>query len=106
MPYIICENKLIMYLAVSAGFAVCLTCISTTLSNIATGVALFLAFYMWYSHKENVSLSEEVKGYMKAYGTFVLLTVFLVVHADAHCAGLMDSGFVKKLKRISAFFQR
>ncbi len=90
MPYTE-ENKLIKYLTVSTGFAVCLTRISTALSNIATGVALFLAFYiwysLWYSHKENVSLSEEVKGYMKAYGAFVLLTVFLVVHADAHCAG-------------------
>jgi hypothetical protein len=81
------ENKLIKYLAVSTGFAVCLTRISTALSNIATGVSLLLAFLIWYSHNDSFSLSEEVKGYMKAYGIFVLLTVFLVVHACAHCTG-------------------
>lgn len=87
MPHVK-EHKLIKYLAVITGLAVCLTRISTALSNIATGVSLLLALFIWYSHKDSVSLSEEVKGYMKAYGVFVLLTVPSVFFSDKPVASI------------------
>lgn len=82
------ERKLVKYLAVSTGFAVCLLRISTALSNILTGLSLLLALFIWYSHKDSVSLSEEVKGYMKAYGVFVLLTVPSVFFSDKPVASI------------------
>ena len=77
------ENNLIKYLAISVGFAVCVTRISTALDNIATGVSLLLAFFLWYKHKESFSLSDEIKGYMKAYGIFVLLLIPSVIFSGS-----------------------
>ena len=91
MQVYIDENKLIKYLAISTGFAVCLVRISTALSNIATGVSLLLAFFIWYNHKDSLSLSEEIRGYMKAYVIFVLLLIPSVVFSVKPIASIKDS---------------
>ena len=71
------------YIAVFAALSVCTMRLMTASGQIAAGIALLLGIAAWHYNKNSVWLSEEVKGYMKAYGVFVLLTVpsvFLSVH--------------------------
>ncbi len=76
------ESKLEKYLAVSAAVAICVLRMSTALSEVATGIALLLGLVLWYKNKESVSVSGDIKGYMKAYGVFLLLLVPSVVFSD------------------------
>ena len=84
------EHKLIKYLAISVGFAICVARISTALGSIATGVSLLMAFLLWYNYNESFSLSKEIKGYMKAYGIFVLLLIPSIVFSSNPVASLKD----------------
>ena len=70
------------YIAIFAVFSVCTMRLMTAASQIAAGIALLLGIAAWHYNKSGVWLSEEVKGYMKAYGVFVLLTVPSVFLSD------------------------
>ena len=70
------------YIAVFAALSVCTMRLMTASGQIAAGVALLLGMAAWHYNKNGVWLSEEVKGYMKAYGVFVLLTVPSVFLSD------------------------
>ena len=69
------ENKAVKYLAICVTFMVCVTRLSMAAGQAANGIALLLAGYLWYKYKNTVSLTDEVRGYIKAYGVFVLLTI-------------------------------
>ena len=84
------ESKLEKYLAVSAAFAICVLRVSTALSEVATGIALLLGLVLWHKNKESVSVSEDIKGYMKAYGVFLLLLVPSVVFSDNAAASVKE----------------
>ncbi len=79
---IIEKQRLIKYLAISVGFMICVSRISTAAVNVAGGVSLLLGLVLWYNYKNNISLSEEIKGYIKAYGVFLLLLVPSIVFSD------------------------
>lgn len=70
------------YIAIFAAFSVCTMRLFTAPAQIAAGIALLLGIAAWHTKKNGVYLSEEVKGYMKAYGVFVLLTVPSVLFSD------------------------
>ena len=70
------------YIAIFAAFSVCTMRLITSAGQIAAGIALLLGIAAWHTKKNSVYLSEEVKGYMKAYGVFVLLTVPSVLLSD------------------------
>ena len=82
------ERKLIKYLAVSTGFMACVLRISTAAGQCASGIALLLGFLLWRNNKGSFSLSEEIKGYMKAYGVFVLLAIPSIVFSDSPVTSL------------------
>ena len=44
------EEKAIKYLAVTVTFMVCVTRVSMAVGQIANGVALLLALYLWYKN--------------------------------------------------------
>lgn len=70
------------YIAIFAAFSVCTMRLLTAPGQIAAGIALLLGIAAWHTKKNGVHLSEEVKGYMKAYGVFVLLMVPSVFLSD------------------------
>ena len=48
------------------------------------GIALLLGIILRYNNKNDFSiLNEEIKGYMKAYGVFVLLTIPSILVSDS-----------------------
>ncbi len=76
------ENKMEKYLAVSVAFMVCVSRISTAAVSFAGGVSLLLGFYLWYNYRNSISLSKEIKLYMRAYGVFLLLMVPSILFSD------------------------
>ena len=78
------------YIAIMAAFSVCTMRLMTAPGQIAAGIALLLGMAAWRYKKNGVWVSEEVKGYMKAYGVFVLLTVPSVLFSDKPGASLKD----------------
>ena len=67
------DEKLIKYLAISITVVACITRLSTAVGSIANGLALLLALYLWRQNKYSLNLSDEAKGYVKAYPIFILL---------------------------------
>ena len=87
------QSKLIKYLAISVSFMVCAIRISTAAMDIAGGISLLLGIILWYKYRDNISLSNnEIKGYMKAYGVFLLLLVPSIIFSDKPAMSI--KGFV------------
>ena len=86
------ESKLIKYMAICIGFMVCAIRISTAAMDIIGGISLLLGFILWHKHRDNISLSNEIKGYMKAYGVFLLLLVPSIIFSDKPAMSI--KGFV------------
>ena len=84
------EEKAIKYLAVTVTFMVCVSRLSMPIGHIANGVALLLGLYLWYKNKNTVSISKEAKGYIKAYGVFVILTLPSVIFSEKPLLGLKE----------------
>lgn len=84
------EEKAIKYLAVTVTFMVCVSRLSMPIGHIANGVALLLGIYLWYKNKNTVSISEEAKGYIKAYGIFVILTIPSILFSEKPLVGLKE----------------
>ncbi len=84
------EQKLVKYLAISITFAVCTIRLSTAIGEFATGIALLLALLLWHKSKGGIYVSEDIKGYMKAYGVFVLLTVPSIAFSDNSIASVKE----------------
>jgi len=80
---VIQENKLEKYLAVSIACMICTLRIATAVSEIACAIALLLAILLWRNGKDNLSLSEDIRGYMKAYGVFLLCMVPSLIFSDS-----------------------
>lgn len=76
------EIKLEKYLAVSIACMVCTLRIATAVSEIACGIAVLLVILLWRNGKDNLSLSEDIRGYMKAYGVFLLCMVPSLIFSD------------------------
>ena len=84
------NEKAIKYLAVIVTFMVCVARLSMAVGQIANGVALLLGLYLWYKNKNTVSISEEAKGYIKAYGVFVILTIPSILFSEKPLMGLKE----------------
>ena len=84
------NEKAIKYLAVTVTFMVCVARVSMAVGQIANGVALLLGLYLWYKNKNTVSISEEAKGYIKAYGVFVILTIPSILFSEKPLMGLKE----------------
>lgn len=76
------DNKLEKYLAISIACMVCTMRIATAISEIACGIALLLAILLWRNGKGNLSLSEDIRSYMKAYGVFLLCMIPSIIFSD------------------------
>lgn len=84
------NEKLIKYLAVTVTVAVCVRRLATAVFSIANGLALLLVLYLWHQNKYRLNLSDEAKGYMKAYLIFVLLLLPSVFVSDKPLVSLKD----------------
>lgn len=84
------NEKLIKYLAVSVTVAACMTRLSTAVASIANGLALLLALYLWHQNKHSLNLSDEAKGYMKAYFIFILFMIPSVFVSDKPLVSLKE----------------
>ena len=78
------ESKLIKYLTFFSTLAICTVRPATAVAELAMGIALLLGIILRYNNKNDFSiLNEEIKGYMKAYGVFVLLTIPSILVSDS-----------------------
>ena len=85
------ESKLLKYLTVFTTLAICAMRPATAVGELAMGIALLLGIFLWYSNKTAFSiLDEEIKGYMKAYGVFVLLTIPSILVSDSLVTSIKD----------------
>ena len=85
------ERKLLKYLTVFTTLAICAMRPATAVGELAMGIALLLGIFLWYSNKTAFSiLDEEIKGYMKAYGVFVLLTIPSILVSDSLVTSIKD----------------
>ncbi len=84
------EEKVIKYLAVTVTFMVCVTRVSMAVGQIANGIVLLLGLYLWYKNKNTVSISEEAKGYIKAYGVFIILVIPSILFSEKPLIGLKE----------------
>ena len=78
------DSKLIKYLTFFSTLAICTVRPATAVGELAMGIALLLGIILRYNNKNDFSiLNEEIKGYMKAYGVFVLLTIPSILVSDS-----------------------
>lgn len=84
------HEKLIKYLAITVTVVACAHRLSTVVANIANGLALLLTLYLWRQNKYSLNLSDEAKGYMKAYLVFMLLILPSVFIPDRPLEGLKE----------------
>ena len=76
------ENRLEKYLAFFVGLTACILRLSSATASISCGIAILLGLIFWYKYKDHLSLPEEIKGYMKAYGVFLLLLIPSIIFSD------------------------
>ena len=84
------NEKLIKYLAITVTVVACMHRLSTAVFSIANGLALLLVLYLWRQNNYKLSLSDEAKGYMKAYLIFILLMIPSVFASDKPLVSLKD----------------
>ncbi|MBR4909245.1 MAG: O-antigen ligase family protein [Acidaminococcaceae bacterium] len=84
------NEKLIKYLAITVTVAACIRRLSTAVFSIANGLALLLVLYLWRQNKYSLNLSDEAKGYMKAYLIFILLMIPSVFVSDKPLVSLKE----------------
>ena len=83
------DSKLIKYLTFFSTLAICTVRPATAVGELAMGIALLLGIILRYNNKNDFSiLNEEIKGYMKAYGVFVLLTIPSILVSDSLVASI------------------
>ena len=84
------NEKLIKYLAIAVTVVACITRLSTAVASIANGLALLLVLYLWHRNQHSFNLSDEAKGYMKAYLIFILLMFPSVFVSDKPLVSLKE----------------
>lgn len=84
------NEKLIKYLAITVTVAACMHRLSTAVFSIANGLALLLVLYLWRENKYRLNLSDETKGYIKAYLIFILLMIPSVFVSEKPLVSLKD----------------
>ena len=84
------NEKLIKYLAIAVTIVACMTRLSTAVASIANGLALLLVLYLWHQNKHSLNLSDEAKGYVKAYLIFILLMIPSVFVSDKPLVSLKE----------------
>ncbi len=84
------ENRLEKYLAVFVGLMAFTLRFSSAAASITTGIAMLLGLIYWYTFKEKISISEDIKGYMKTYGVFLLLLVPSIVFSDKPAVSIRE----------------
>ena len=84
------ESKLLKYLTVFTTLAICTMRPATAVGEIAMGIALLLGIILRYNNKDFSISNEEIKGYMKAYGVFVLLTIPSILVSDSLVTSIKD----------------
>ena len=82
------DGKLEKYLAVAISLMACMLFISTAAMHIAGGFAALLGLVAWHKNKDCIALSDEIKGYMKAYGVFLLCLLPSVVFSRYPATGI------------------
>lgn len=84
------NEKLIKYLAIAVTVVACLTRLSVAVASIANGLALLLVLYLWHRNQHSFNLSDEAKGYVKAYLVFILLMFPSVFVSDKPLVSLKE----------------
>lgn len=84
------ESNLLKYLTIFTTLAICTMRPATAVGEIAMGIALLLGIILRYNNKDFSISNEEIKGYMKAYGVFVLLTIPSILVSDSLVTSIKD----------------
>lgn len=84
------DRKLVKYLAFFIGLMMCVLRISTAVMQSACGIATLLGLILWYKNKDSLAISEEIQGYLKAYGVFLLSLLPSVIFSDNPAASAKE----------------
>ncbi|MFR7418147.1 O-antigen ligase family protein [uncultured Megasphaera sp.] len=89
------ENKVRFYqaspafetvMAILIGLGVCLTRLSTAVSQISLVLATLTGFYLWWKNGKRLELNPLAKKYMKVVGIFFAAALFSVIDVDNKAA--------------------
>ena len=69
------EDKTAKYLAILIGITACTAHLAKAVSGIANGIVMLIVILLWRKNKDSISVSDEAKGYIKAYGVFVACVI-------------------------------
>ena len=84
------DRKLVKYMAFFIGLMMCVLRISTAAMQSACGIATLLGLILWYKNKDSLAISEEIQGYLKAYGVFLLSLLPSVIFSDNPAASAKE----------------
>ena len=84
------DRKLVKYMAFFIGLMMCVLRISTAAMQSACGIATLLGLILWYKNKDGLAISEEIQGYLKAYGVFLLSLLPSVIFSDNPAASAKE----------------
>ena len=84
------DRKLVKYMAFFIGLMICVLRISTAAMQSACGIATLLGLILWYKNKDSLAISEEIQGYLKAYGVFLLSLLPSVIFSDNPAASAKE----------------
>lgn len=78
----ISEEKATKILAIYVTFMICISRVYIPAGWFASQLVAFYGIMLWFKFKNSISISDEIKGYMKAYIVLVFCTVPSVVFSD------------------------
>lgn len=84
------EQKRILALAVFITAMACITRLSMALGSVLNGLAVLTGLILYYKDRETFRLSEEAKGYLKAFAVFALSTVPSVIFSSHPLTGIQE----------------
>ena len=76
------EDKTAKYLAILIGITACTAHLAKAVSGIANGIVMLLVILLWRKNKDKITVSDEAKGYIKAYGVFVACVIPSVLFSE------------------------
>ena len=84
------QDKATKILAVCITFMICITRIYIPAGWFASHLIALFGIFLWTKYRNNIFLSNEVKGYMKAYSVLVFCTIPSIVFSDKPFVGVNE----------------
>lgn len=84
------KDKTIKILAIYVTFTICISRVYIPAGWIASQVVALFGVLLWIKYKRSISISDEIKEYMKAYAVLAFCTVPSIVFSDNPSVGVQE----------------